>query len=74
MNHSQCARCGGEHFIEERIIALAAAPSADPRRASTARQVFYRLRCANCNTLKTNPIPTNGNQKPNRKTKRDDAG
>lgn len=46
-----CKKCGGEWFVEEVLIRVAAKPSVDKRLRTTAREIRYRLKCAKCGTL-----------------------
>ena len=51
----KCEQCGGEWWVEEKIILLAGSPAADVRFQTTAREVNYRLKCAGCGKLPTAP-------------------
>lgn len=60
----QCPVCGSEFWHEQRVITLAAQPAQDRRMQSVARDIEYRLVCADCGTK------PGAAAKPNRKTPR----
>lgn len=43
-----CQACGGEWWIEQRLIQPAARPALDPQMRTAAKQTRYRLACASC--------------------------
>lgn len=58
-----CEACGGEWWVEQRLIMPAARPAAVPSVQTAAKQVAYRLVCADCGagpepTQTKKPAPT----------------
>jgi hypothetical protein len=43
-----CVGCGNDWWTEERVIRLAGMPSQQPHLRSLAREVRYRVKCAEC--------------------------
>lgn len=54
-----CGACGGQWWVEQRLIQPAARPATDPSTQTAAKQIVYRLVCADCGA---SPEPTHTNK------------